>query len=281
MKIAFASGKGGAGKTTVSVNLARILSNIRSLQFIDCDVEEPNGHLFLKPSIRHSVHVNIRVPLIDEKKCNNCGECARFCAYKAIASLPKVTLIFDDLCHSCGGCKLLCPEQAITEVDRKIGIIERGDSGGIDFIHGRLDVGKAMSSPLIHALEKYINDDCLVIMDSPPGANCATMSSLKIADRIILVAEPTPFGLNDLKIIVDMVKELKKPFSVIINRYGMGNDKLEEWCLDNNIRITGKIPNDPVIARLYSDGHILVNSSQEYKRIFEDIAAEILREVQP
>ena len=165
MKIAFASGKGGTGKTTVSVNIARILSGRFPVQFVDCDVEEPNGHLFLKPFIRHSIYVKALVPKIDDKKCTNCAECSSFCVYKAIASLPNVTLVFPELCHSCGGCALICPEKAITEIERKIGIIERGDSSGIDFIHGKLDVGKTMASPLIRSLGKYIDDKLLVIMD--------------------------------------------------------------------------------------------------------------------
>lgn len=276
MKIAFASGKGGTGKTTVSANLARTLSGKFSVQYIDCDVEEPNGHLFLKPQIKHSVYVKVAVPKIDDGKCTNCAECASFCAYNAIASLPGATLVFPELCHGCGGCRMVCPEGAITEVERKIGVIERGDSAGIDFIYGRLDVGEAMSAPVIRALGRYIDEKSLVLIDSPPGANCSTLSSLNLADKIVLTAEPTPFGLNDLKLIVEMVRAIGKPFGVIINRVGIGDDSLEKWLESEKINVFGRIPDDIRIARLYSKGILAVDEMPRIKEIFEGISLNLL-----
>jgi MinD superfamily P-loop ATPase len=277
MKIAFASGKGGTGKTTISTNIAKLMSEKSSVQFIDCDVEEPNGHLFLKPTIRHSVYVKVFVPRIDEVKCTNCGECSAFCAYKAIASLPNTTLVFPELCHSCGGCKMVCPENAITENLRKVGLIERGSASGIDFIHGKLNVGEAMSSPLIKRIGKYIDENSLVLIDSPPGANCGTLSTLKLADMVVLIAEPTPFGLNDLEIIARMLKAINKPFGVIINRAGIGDEIIENWCKTENVPVWGKIPDDMMIAELCSNGALVVDILVHIRKIFETISLELMR----
>jgi MinD superfamily P-loop ATPase len=278
MKIAFASGKGGTGKTTLSTNLVKILSDKFPVQFIDCDVEEPNAHLFLKPTIRHSVYMKVPVPGIDSAKCINCGKCSEFCAFKAIASLPSTTFVFPELCHSCGGCKIICPENAITESYRKIGLIERGISSGIDFIHGRLNVGETMSSPLIRKLGRYVDTDSLVLIDSPPGANCGTMSTLNIADMVVLITEPTPFGLNDLKIIVDMLKAVNKPFGVIINRSGIGNEIIEDWCNKENIPIWGRVPDDLMIAELCSNGALIVEIMPEIRELLGNIAISLLKE---
>jgi MinD superfamily P-loop ATPase len=278
MKIAFASGKGGTGKTTLSTNIAKILSGKSSVQFIDCDIEEPNAHLFLKPKIRHSVFVKVPVPQIDEMKCTNCGECASFCAYKALASLPGTTLVFPELCHSCGGCKLVCPESAITETERQVGLIERGNSSGIDFIHGKLNVGESMSSPIIRNLGRYIDNDSLVLIDSPPGANCGTMSTLKHADMVVLTAEPTPFGLNDLKIIAEMLKTIRKPFGVIINRAGVGDEIIEHWCREEYVPLWGKIPDDIHIAEICSKGLLVVDYMMEIRELFRFLSLRLLRE---
>jgi MinD superfamily P-loop ATPase len=280
MKIAFASGKGGTGKTTISTNIARILSGRNQVQYIDCDVEEPNGHLFFKPIIRHSVFVKVPVPQIDEMKCTNCGECASFCAYNALASLPGTTLVFPELCHSCGGCKLVCPESAITEVERQVGLIERGDASGVDFIHGKLNIGEVMSSPIIRNLGKYIDDKSLVLIDSPPGANCGTMSTLNHADMVVLTAEPTPFGLNDLKIIVDMLRAIRKPSGVIINRAGKGDNIIEDWCREENIPLWGKIPDDMKIAEICSKGLLVVDYMVEIRELLQNLSLHILREAQ-
>lgn len=277
MKIAFASGKGGTGKTMVSVNLSKLLSGRFSVQYIDCDVEEPNGHLFLKPSIKHSVNAAVYRPKIDEVKCTNCGVCSSFCAFKAITSLPNATFVFPELCHSCGGCKILCPEKAITEVEKIIGIIQRGEASGIDFIQGRLKVGAAMSSPLIRMLMKYIDDTALVFMDSPPGSACAAASAVYNADLIAVVAEPTPFGVNDMKIIIEMIKAIKKPFGVIINRYNLGGDSLKEWCLQENISVFGRIDEDMEIARAGSKGLLIIDEIPYTRKMFETIAKNLLK----
>lgn len=280
MKIAFASGKGGTGKTTISVNLARTLSGQFPVQYVDCDVEEPNGHLFMKPHITNSFCVTVSIPKIDEKKCTHCSECANLCAYNAIASLPTTTIIFRDLCHSCGGCKLVCPTGAITEIEKRIGIIERGVSKGVDFVQGRLDIGEARSSPLIRALEKHINSESLVLIDSPPGANCAALSSIHLADKVVLVAEPTPFGLSDLMTIVEMVKAIGKPFGVVINKWGIGNDSLENWCKNEHIAILGRIPHDIQIARQYSTGMLIVEELPDTKEYFEGIVRSFFSEAE-
>lgn len=280
MVIAIASGKGGTGKTTVAANLARILSNKRSVQYLDCDVEEPNGHLFLHPVIRHSVHAKVSAPKVDEAKCTNCGECARLCAYNAIASLPATTLVFPELCHSCGGCRLVCPEGAITEVERKIGIIERGDAQGIDFVNGRLDVGEALSPPLIRSLFRYIDETALTIIDSPPGASCPAIASIKKAKMVILVAEPTPFGLNDLKIAVEMTRGLSIPFGIVINKWTMEFDRLEQWCNEQNIPLWGRIPDEMKIARAYSKGLLAVDIFPESAEIFREIAETLMKEAE-
>lgn len=279
MKIAFASGKGGTGKTTLSVNLAYLFSEKSSVRYMDFDVEEPNGHLYFRPEIKHSVHVNVLTPVIDDNKCVHCGLCADFCFYRAIASLPGATLIFPELCHSCGGCRLICPYGAITEKERRIGIIERGISGTVDFVHGKLDVGQAMSAPLIRALRPYAAGDELVIIDSPPGANCSTMATLLSVDAVVLTAEPTPFGLNDLKIVVDMVRAVGKPFGVIINRYGAGDDSLENWCAGEGIPIWGRIPDDLEIARYCSRGLIASRESRSIGEYYNNAARNLAREV--
>lgn len=281
MKIAFASGKGGTGKTTAAVNLARIFSQKRNVQYLDCDVEEPNGHLFLHPAIRHSVHSKVTIPRIDDAKCTHCGECARFCAFNALASLPNATLVFPGLCHSCGGCRLVCPEGAIFEIERNIGVIERGDAEGIDFVSGRLDVGEAMSSPLIRAVNGYVDETALAIIDSPPGTSCPVVSSLEKAEMLVLVAEPTPFGLNDLEIAVDMTRELSIPCGVVINKdEPPGNGLLEKWCAGQNIPIWGRIPSEMRIAQAYSKGLLVVDVFPDLAEIFRDLSQILLGEAE-
>lgn len=275
MIISVASGKGGTGKTTVAVSLALSLEARRSVQFLDCDVEEPNAHLFLKPSIERSIPVFIPVPEVDEAKCTFCGKCAEVCAHNAIAVIKNTVLVFSELCHGCGGCSLLCPEKAIKDVGKKIGVLESGAAGNLQFIHGKLDIGQPMSPPLIRAVKKSINKKRTVIIDVPPGTSCPVIEATKGSDFCLLVAEPTPFGLHDLRLTVETVRQLRIPIGVIINRAGFGDQDVEAYCQKENIPILMTIPFDRKIAEAYSEGIPLVEAipahRQEFFEIFERI----------
>lgn len=275
MIIAIASGKGGTGKTLVATSLALSLVNKKSVQFLDCDVEEPNAHIFLKPSLSYKEMVSIPVPQLDEAKCTYCGRCAEVCAYNAIAVFPKRVLIFPELCHGCGACSYLCPEDALFEVNKETGVVEIGRSKGIEFIHGRLTVGEAMATPIIREVKKHINRKKLTIIDVAPGTSCPVVEAVKGSDFCLLVTEPTPFGLNDLALAIDMVRELNIPHGVVINRDGVGNSSVEAHCLEEDIPILLRIPLDIEIARLYSRGITLVmgvpHLREAFLRFYNDI----------
>jgi MinD superfamily P-loop ATPase len=275
MIISVASGKGGTGKTTVAVNLALSLNNV---QFLDCDVEEPNAHLFLKPDIKDRKIATIPVPNVDESKCNYCGKCRDICAYNAIAVISPddvikngSILIFPHLCHACGGCSLLCPQSAIREIDKEIGVIEIGNCSDIQFVNGRLNIGEIMSPPLIKQVKEYINPIRTVIIDAPPGTSCPVIASVKGSDFCILVTEPTPFGLNDLILAVEVLRKLGIPFGVVINRSDIGDDKVDLFCQENKIPVLMRIPFDREIALLYSRGIPIVEEKKEYVRRFQDM----------
>ncbi|MBU0503058.1 MAG: ATP-binding protein [Candidatus Omnitrophica bacterium] len=274
MIISVASGKGGTGKTTVAVNLALSIGNV---QFLDCDVEEPNAHIFLKPAIKEQYKAYIPVPEIDDSKCVYCGKCAEVCVYHAIAVLPGqdgkkgTTLVFAHLCHGCGACSALCPEKAIKEVNREIGVIEIGEKGDMQFVHGCLNIGEAMSPPLIRQVKSYINPTRTVIIDAPPGTSCPVVTSVKGSDYCVLVTEPTPFGLNDLTLAVEVLRKLKIPFGVVINRSDLGNNKTDEYCRQENIPILMRIPFKREIAMAYSKGEPIVKVFPEYKKYFQAI----------
>lgn len=280
MIISIASGKGGTGKTTVAVNLALSLKNI---QFLDCDVEEPNAQIFLKPRIEGKNKATILVPEIDEVKCTYCGKCREVCAYHAIAVLPGSdgkkgsVLVFPHLCHGCGACRLLCPQGAVKEVDREIGVIEIGAKGDMQFVHGRLNIGEAMSPPLIRQVKEYINATRTVIIDAPPGTSCPVITAVKGSDFCVLVTEPTPFGLNDLILAVEVLRKLQIPFGVVINRSDIGDGKVEAYCGNENIPVLMKIPFSREIAISYSKGIPIVESDVSYKDKFNNLYLDICK----
>ncbi|HNR45193.1 MAG TPA: ATP-binding protein [Methanofastidiosum sp.] len=256
MILSIASGKGGTGKTTVSVNLALSLDRV---QLIDCDVEEPNDNIFIKARIENTQDVKVEIPEIDCEKCLSCGKCADFCNFNAIIDLPSGIKVFSGLCHSCGGCKLACPNDAINWADKKIGVIRRGTSGGISFFEGILDIGEVRPTPIIKALKYQIRSDIDTILDCPPGTSCSFLETVNGSDFCVLVTEPTPFGFNDLKIAVEALKEMRIPFGVIINRDGIGDDEIELFCKHEMIPILLKIPYNEDIAKLYSKGEVFLD----------------------
>ncbi|MBL7197720.1 MAG: ATP-binding protein [Candidatus Omnitrophica bacterium] len=276
MIISVASGKGGTGKTTVATNLALSINNSSNgIQFLDCDVEEPNAHIFLRPQIKQTRVVSIPVPEIDESRCNFCGRCAEICAYNAIAVLKDKVLTFPELCHGCGGCSLLCPQKAIKEIDKEIGVVEIGNSDSIQFIHGKLNIGEAMSPPLIRAVKEYANPTRTVIIDVPPGTSCPVIVSIKDSDFCILVTEPTPFGLNDLILAVEVLRKIKVPFCVVINRSDLGNEKTDNYCKKENIPVLMRIPFRKEIAFAYSKGIPIIEALPEYRKDFQELFDKI------
>jgi len=275
MIISVASGKGGTGKTLVATSLAFSLKNRQPVQLLDCDVEEPNDHIFLKPLITQKETVSIPVPKVDEDKCTHCGLCAEICAYNALAVLPDRVMVFPELCHGCGACSYLCPEKAISEEGRETGVVEQGQADGIDFVQGRLNVGEAMATPVIRQVRERANADGVVIIDVPPGTSCPVVESVKGSHFCLLVTEPTPFGFNDLVLAVETVRELGIPLGVVLNRVGGEYKKVEEYCLKENIPILLTIPLDTRIARLYSRGVTMAEGMPETREMFIQLWDEI------
>jgi len=273
--ISIASGKGGTGKTTVATNLAKAIG--RNVQLLDCDVEEPNAHLFLNPVFSETDTIFTPVPEIDKEKCSLCGKCGEICRYKAIVVVNDIILTFPELCHSCGGCMEVCPEKAITEKGRALGIIQKGRSNGIDFIHGKLRVGEAMSPPLIRKVRGCTDPDKLTIIDAPPGTSCPVITSMKNTDFVLLVTEPTPFGLHDLELAVGAVKMLDIPCGLVINRSDMGDDRVVAYAQREKLPVLMEIPFDRGIAEAYSRGEMMIDAipawKEKFLKLIDDIKA--------
>jgi len=269
MKIAIASGKGGTGKTTIATNLACSIARIdQAVQYLDCDVEEPNGHIFLKPDIKETRKVTIGVPEVDNELCNGCGKCGQLCQYSAIICLKDKAITFEQLCHSCGGCELVCPTSAIKEKQVEIGFLDLGTADDVKFGQGRLKIGDVRSPALIKKVKENAANNGTVIIDVPPGTSCPVVEAVKGTDFVLLVTEPTPFGLNDLELAVGMVRQLKLPFAVAINRSDIGDDGVLQYCDKENIEIILEIPNDRLIAEAYSQGIKIIDALPAYEEKF-------------
>ncbi|MFW9835353.1 MAG: ATP-binding protein [Candidatus Thorarchaeota archaeon] len=273
MIITVASGKGGTGKTTVAVNLALSLG---STNLLDCDVEEPNAHTLLHPTKLKTTPVTVLTPSVSQDKCTLCGKCAEFCQFNAIFVGKTKTMIYEEMCHSCGGCKLVCPDDAITEVERPIGKIHQSNVEHTQLVYGELSIGEPIATTLIHAVKEHVQLEETNILDAPPGTACPVIETMKESDYLILVTEPTPFGLHDLSMAVDVVRELQIPFGVIINRAGIGDIQVEEFCRRSNIPILLEIPFDRQIAELYSRGIPFVQEMSEWRQKFKELYSQIM-----
>ena len=285
MVIAVASGKGGTGKTTVAVSLAMAASRQSSAKplLLDCDVEEPNSGLFFDIVYSTGRDTGVLVPEVDLDKCTYCGRCAEVCVWNAIAVAGEKVLVFRDLCHGCGSCSLVCPEDAISEITHVTGRIEGGTDGSINFARGILNVGQAMPVPVIASLlDEYLPEsgNTTVIIDSSPGTSCPVVEAVSRSDYVILVTEPTPFGLHDLRAAVDVVvNQLHIPAGVIINRDGIGNNEVEKYCQSASLPVLAKIPMDRRIAEMLSEGIPLLRGLPEYREVFTEILAAVRNEV--
>ena len=280
--IAVASGKGGTGKTTVATSLALAALDLQPV-FLDCDVEAPNAHLYLQPQFAHEVYVTIPVPQVDESRCSGCGICAQVCQYNAILVLAGRVQVFPELCHGCGSCTRQCPEGAIQEADQHIGCLQAGDAPqGLLFRRGILDIGQAMPVPVIRALKKWLVEEGeqLVIRDSPPGTSCPVVETLRGADFVLLVTEPTPFGLHDLELALEVAQSLALPSGVIINRSGVGDSRVEEMCRQRRIPIMMRIPLSRRIGEALARGQPLIEAFPEYRQPFRELLASILRRIE-
>ncbi|MFV0439152.1 MAG: ATP-binding protein [Desulfopila sp.] len=269
MIITVASGKGGTGKTTVATSLAAAVPG--PVRLLDCDVEEPNGHIFLRPTIHYRETVYAMVPEVDPSRCNLCGQCADICRFSAIAVVGRKILTFPNLCHSCGGCLEVCPEKAVSEGRRELGEIELGESGEIRFAHGRLRVGEAMVPPLIREVRGQVGDADTVIIDAPPGTSCPVIAAMRGVDFILLVTEPTPFGLYDLKLAVEVVKTLAIPCGLVINRADLGDMRVRDYARQEGLPVLLEIPFSREIARIYSRGGLLAREVPEWQEKFSEL----------
>ena len=280
-KIAIASGKGGTGKTTVSINLFYSLQKVlnQPIQLVDCDAEEPNIHLFTKGEIQSVTDVNIKIPVIDKEKCVYCGDCASVCTYNAILFVKSIShiAVLEDLCHGCGACSYVCKQpDVIVEKDKKLGEVTTYKlESGNELVEGKIKIGSALAVPVIGQTLKSTNKNALRIIDAPPGTSCPVMETIKDVDYTILVTEPTPFGLNDLKLMVETMRKMSGKFGVVINRAGLGDMAIYKYLQEENIEILMEIPFDKNLARIYSEGKIMVDEipeiNEKYLQLFEKV----------
>ena len=291
MNIAVLSGKGGTGKTLLSVNMA---AASEAATYIDCDVEEPNGYLFFKPEAIVEENVSVKIPEVDKELCSGCRKCVDFCKFNALAFIKKAPIVFGDICHSCGGCSLLCPENAITEKDKVIGKIEKGKSQGIDVYTGILNTGDVSGVPIIEKLleenrksssngeisNNIEGNEKLSIIDCPPGSACIVMESIKDADFCVLVAEPTAFGAHNLEMVYELVSLFGKPFGVVLNKCLDGENPSEEFCKEKGIKILGRVPFEKELGGLNSNAKIAARESERYNKLFKNILETVKGEVQ-
>lgn len=274
--VAIASGKGGTGKTTIATNLALASAEVcRPVQYVDCDVEEPNGHIFLRPEIEQRLDVMVDIPEVNAELCTGCGKCGEICQYSAIVCIAEKVLTFEPLCHSCGGCMRVCPAGAITARPLKIGRIEKGGSRGIAVVGGTLEIGNVRSPSLIREVKRHISSESLTILDVPPGTACPVVAALRGVDFVLLVTEPTPFGLHDLRLAVELAREMELKFAVAINRDGLGDDAVEKYCRQEGIDIALRLADDRRIAEAYSSGDLLIDKLPEYREHFAGLAERL------
>lgn len=282
MRIAILSGKGGTGKTLVSVNLAALTANkSKGAVYVDCDVEEPNGHLFFKPENVNEDEITVKIPVVDDELCNGCRKCVEFCNFNALAYTNKRLIVFEDICHSCGGCVMVCPEKAFTEKDKCIGRVRIGTSAGVDVISGIMNTGEASGIPIINRLlaeEVKISDNKDTFIDCPPGSACIVMESIKDADYCVLVAEPTLFGVHNLNMVYDLVRLFGKKHGVIINKYLEKENPAEKFCREKEIKVLGRIPYKQELGLLNSNGKIAVQESEKYQALFSELLDAIMKE---
>ena len=278
LKIAVLSGKGGTGKTLVSVNLAY---TAKKALYLDCDVEEPNGHLFFKPDNLSKEDVLVKIPYVNDYLCNGCKKCVDCCKLNAVADINNKVKVFSEVCHSCGGCMEICPENAISEINKSIGKIEKGNLEDVTVVSGILNTGEASGVPIIKAMidDENINEQ-VTIVDCPPGSACIVMESIKDADYCLLVAEPTLFGSHNLKMVYDLVRLFKKPFGVVLNKTQDGFNPSKEFCENNKIKILSEIPFDAELGKLNSDGKIVSKENRRYNDLFVKLLTDITKEAQ-
>lgn len=279
MRVAVLSGKGGTGKTLVSVNLAAV-ANIST--YVDCDVEEPNGHLFFKPKDVHKEEVSVKIPKVNEDLCKGCRKCVDFCKFNALAYIKDKLIVFEEVCHSCGGCIILCPNKALTKKEKVVGRVEIGTSGQVKVHTGILNIGEASGTPIIKNLlaDSKIKRELMTFVDCPPGSACIVMDSIKDADYCILVAEPTLFGVHNLKMVYELVKLFDKPYGVVLNKCLDGENPAEKFCLENGIKILRRIPFDNELGLLNSNAEIVIYKKEKYMDLFSSLLDTVTKEVE-